>query len=213
MLDVGCGPGHAALLLAAEADAEVVAIDTHQPFLDEHTAAARARGLAEQVTAENLSMAALEGFPDGAFDLVWAEGSAYVIGFEEALRSWRRLLAPSGVLVLTELEWTTPRPSDAATEFWHAAYPLQSHERNRATAEAAGYHVAATRLSPDEDWWSEYYDPLSRRLERADREAPGMAEVASAVEAEIDLRGSHGDEYGYMGYVLRRGGGPTAPRR
>ena len=32
-LDIGCGPGRASLLLA-ESGLEVVAIDTHQPFLD-----------------------------------------------------------------------------------------------------------------------------------------------------------------------------------
>lgn len=39
VLDVGCGPGRAALLLAAEADAHVVAVDLHQPFLDERVSA------------------------------------------------------------------------------------------------------------------------------------------------------------------------------
>ncbi|WP_281284519.1 class I SAM-dependent methyltransferase [Nonomuraea diastatica] len=47
VLDLGCGPGRASLLLAA-AGAEVTAVDTHQPYLDELREAAARRGLAER---------------------------------------------------------------------------------------------------------------------------------------------------------------------
>jgi len=31
-------------------------------------------------------------FPDESFDIIWAEGSTFIIGFERALREWRRLI-------------------------------------------------------------------------------------------------------------------------
>ncbi|WP_220039949.1 class I SAM-dependent methyltransferase [Nonomuraea aridisoli] len=120
VLDVGCGPGRAALLLAEEAGAEVVAVDLHQPFLDELAQAAADRGLA--VRTVRASMADLP-FPDASFDVIWAEGSAYFLGFEAALRSWKRLLAPGGVLVLTECEWSTDSPSAAARGVLGPAVP------------------------------------------------------------------------------------------
>src|ERR1700754_1662301 len=43
-LDLGCGPGRAALLLAGDAGAHVTAVDLHQPFLDELRSAAAAPG-------------------------------------------------------------------------------------------------------------------------------------------------------------------------
>ncbi|WP_116246647.1 cyclopropane-fatty-acyl-phospholipid synthase family protein [Nocardiopsis sp. FIRDI 009] len=209
VLDVGCGPGRSALLLAAEAGARVTAIDVHQPFLDALTAAAAERGLADRVTAENRSMDDLP-WPDGTFDVVWAEGSAFVMGFERALRSWRRLLAPGGVLVVTDCEWTTDTPSPEARAFWDAAYPLRTREENTAVAREAGYRVRAARLQPDSDWWPEYYEPLEARAEAADTSVPGMAEAVAGARAEIALRRDHGGEYGYTAFVLRPEGEPTA---
>ena len=48
------------------------------------------------------------------YDLVWAEGSAYSIGFENALALWRTLLRPGGCLVVTELVWFCEHPADRA---------------------------------------------------------------------------------------------------
>ncbi|MDX3105067.1 class I SAM-dependent methyltransferase, partial [Nonomuraea angiospora] len=106
-LDLGCGPGRAALLLAAVAGAQVTAVDTHQPYLDQLRHSAVQRRLEHAITPVNVSMAELP-YPDHSFDLIWAEGSVYHLGFDHALRTWRRLLAPGGVLVVTECEWTTP---------------------------------------------------------------------------------------------------------
>jgi ubiquinone/menaquinone biosynthesis C-methylase UbiE len=211
-LDVGCGPGRSTLVLAQEAHADVVAVDTHQPFLDQLDEAARSRGVADRIATLNRSMETLDVFPDGSFDLVWAEGSAYVMGFDTALRAWQRLLRPGGCLVATELEWTGA-PSQEARAFWQGVYPLRDHEQNTEVARAAGYTVEATLLLPDEDWWQEYYTPLADRLARADRSRPGMDEAVTAVAAEIDLRREHAGEYGYRGYVLRRGAVPGSSAR
>ncbi|MET9621629.1 bifunctional class I SAM-dependent methyltransferase/N-acetyltransferase [Streptomyces sp. NPDC006464] len=201
VLDLGCGPGRSALLLAAEAGAEVTAVDLHQPFLDELTAAAGARGLGDRVRTLHADMGALS-FPDGSFDLIWAESSAYVIGFDTALASWRRLLAPGGSLVLTECEWTVEEPSAEARAFWEQHYRLRTTAGNTAASVAAGYHVLGVVPQPESDW-AEYYGPLAERADAADPAAPGMAEALAATRAELAVRRDHGGEYGYTGYVLR----------
>ncbi|MDT9689952.1 bifunctional class I SAM-dependent methyltransferase/N-acetyltransferase [Streptomyces sp. P9(2023)] len=201
VLDLGCGPGRSALLLAAEAGAEVTAVDLHQPFLDELRRAADARGLGDRVVTLDADMGELR-FPDGSFDLVWAESSAYAIGFDTALRSWRRLLGPGGTLVLTECEWTVDEPGQEARAFWDAHYPLRTRHTNTAAAVEGGYHVLGVVPQPESDW-DAYYGPLAERADAADPDTPGMAEVLASTRAELAMRRDHGGEYGYTGYVLR----------
>ncbi|MFF9350636.1 GNAT family N-acetyltransferase [Streptomyces sp. NPDC014734] len=207
VLDLGCGPGRASLLLAAEAGAEVTAVDLHEPFLAELREAARVRGLDDRVRTVRADMADLSGFPDGSFDLVWAEGSAYLIGFDTALRDWRRLLAPGGSLVVSDCVWTTDTPSAKARSFWERAGSLRPVAANGAAAVAAGYHVLGTRVQPDSDW-DEYYVPLAARVAAADASVPGMARAIAASREELAVRRDHGAEYGYACYVLR----PADPR-
>ncbi|ROQ35447.1 putative N-acetyltransferase YhbS [Streptomyces sp. PanSC19] len=201
VLDLGCGPGRSALLLAAEAGAEVTAVDTHEPFLAELREAAAARGLDGAIRTVNADMRALP-FPDGSFDLVWAESSVFVLGFDRALAAWRRLLAPGGTLVLTECVWTTEEPGPAARAFWEEHYALRTVAGNAAAAVAAGYHVLGTVPQPESDW-DEYYVPLAAHADAADTTVPGMAEAVAGARAEIALRREHGSDYGYAGFVLR----------
>lgn len=210
VLDLGCGPGRASLLLAAEAGAEVTAVDLHEPFLDELRAAAQRRGLDGSITATKADMAELP-YDDGAFDLVWAESSAYSIGFDTALRAWRRLLAPGGALVVTECEWTTAEPSAAARAFWEPHYTLRTGADNARAATAAGYTVLGVYAQPESDW-EEYYGPLAARADAADPGRPGMTEALAATREEIAMRREHGTEFGYTGYVMRPADpGPAGP--
>ncbi|MFE5560947.1 methyltransferase domain-containing protein [Streptomyces sp. NPDC056544] len=223
VLDLGCGPGRSALLLAAEAGAagtgaEVTAVDLHAPFLDELRAAAAARGLAGRVRTVEADMGALpgEGFEDGSFDLVWAEGSAYILGFDAALARWRRLLAPGGTLVLTECQWSVAQPSAGARAFWDPHYALRTTAGNLAAAQAAGYRVLGVHELPDSDW-AEYYGPLAERVrDLSATGGPAMARALAATREELDVRARHGHEYGYAGYVLRpvsAGDGDAWPAR
>ncbi|MEU1896076.1 bifunctional class I SAM-dependent methyltransferase/N-acetyltransferase [Streptomyces pristinaespiralis] len=206
VLDLGCGPGRSALLLAERTGALVTAVDLHQPFLDELRRGAVARGVGDSIVTVHADMGELP-FPDGSFDLIWAESSAYSIGFDTALEKWRRLLSPGGSLVLTECEWTSAAPSPQARAFWDTHYPLRGTADNCSAAVAAGYTVLGLYRQPESDW-DEYYGPLGERADAADPGAPGMREALAATRAEIAMRRDHGAEYGYTGYVLR----PADPR-
>lgn len=209
ILDAGCGPGRAALLLAAEAGATVTAVDIHQPYLDGLAAEAARRGLSGRVSVVNHSMDRLP-FPDHSFDVIWAEGSVYTVGFDTALHAWRRLLAPGGVLVVTEIEWATPAPEAAVRAYWSAIYPLRTHAGNTAAARSAGYRIQAYWPLPEADWWQEYYTPLIERLRLVDPNGPGMREALTALRTEITMRTEHGRDYHYAAYVLRTDNRTTA---
>jgi ubiquinone/menaquinone biosynthesis C-methylase UbiE len=202
VLDLGCGPGSSALVLAEELHAEVTALDIYEPFLEELRASAERRGLSGRVRTEARSMDDLP-YPDGSFDLVWSESAAYNLGMDRALNLWKRLLSPQGVLVITECGWITDSPCEEAREFWDALYPLRSTGENVAAATAAGYTVEATYLLPDEDWFVEYYTPLEERARAVDPADTAGVEAARFQLREIALRRAHAADYGYVGYVLR----------
>ncbi|MGY1659772.1 class I SAM-dependent methyltransferase [Geodermatophilus sp. SYSU D00705] len=201
-LDIGCGPGRASLVLAA-AGVRVTAVDLHEPFLRRARQAAADAGLTNRIAVERASMGALP-HPDGAFDLLWCEGAAYLMGVDAAMSTWRRLLSPGGVLVLTDAVWTTDTPSPEAAAFW-AAYPaMRDVAATVAAAGAAGYDVLATHLLPDSDWAEEYHDPLEAAIDAWPQPDGQTAAVLAAARVEIDVRRRHATEFGYAGFVLRR---------
>lgn len=210
ILDLGCGPGRSALVLAAATGGHVTGLDLHQPYLDRLLDNANRAGLRDRVSVLRCSMDTLP-FPDRSFDLIWCEGSVYNVGFATALTRWRRLLTSAGTLVVTEVEFARPTPARATVDFWTERYPLQDPAANRALATSAGYTVAAHHPLPESDWWDEYYRPLLDRLHGLDTTHPGVAAAAAELHAEIDLRRDHGGDYDYAGYVLRPTGADDHP--
>lgn len=203
IVDIGCGTGAATVPLALTTGGHVVGIDTHEPFLERLRADADAAGVGARVETLAAPMQAIP-LPDACADLVWSEGSAYIMGFDTALASWRRLLAPGGTLVVTEAVWTTADPAPAARAFWDAGYPaMRDTSGTMRAATDAGWTVADTHLLPDSDW-DAYYAPLAARVEQLRREHPDAGAALDAVDEEIAVRREHGTDYGYAAFILRR---------
>ncbi|MGY1813039.1 class I SAM-dependent methyltransferase [Blastococcus sp. SYSU D00820] len=200
-VDVGCGPGRSSLVLAG-AGLPVLAVDTHRPFLDRLRADVRAARPAGPVVPALASMAALPVAPSSV-GLLWCEGAAYVMGVDAALRTWRPLLRPGGVLVLSDACWTDVPAGPEVQAFWAGAYPaMRPVAATTAAAERAGYEVLAAEVLPESDWTA-YLGPMADRL--AALAAAGVPAAALApFRAEIDLRRAHPGEYGYAAWVLRR---------
>src|ERR687897_1879588 len=99
-LDLGCGSGRGALVLAETLSTKVVAVDNHQPFLDQLQATAIERGLEHLIEPRCADMRT-PGAPAGSVDLLWSEGAIYLLGFEPGLRLWPPLLAPGGCLAVS----------------------------------------------------------------------------------------------------------------
>ncbi|WP_448563145.1 class I SAM-dependent methyltransferase [Trichothermofontia sp.] len=102
ILDIGCGPGEQTLTLARLTDGQIMAIDTHQPYLDRLQAEANSRGWGDRIHCRQASMFDLS-FVETPVDLIWSEGAIYLIGFTEGLQQWRSVLKPGGYLVVSEL--------------------------------------------------------------------------------------------------------------
>ena len=93
-----------------------------ESFLDELNRAAWHEGLSDNIKTLCADMATLP-LPDATFDVVWSEGSIYLLGFKTGLQRWRRLLRPHGWMAVTEVTWFTEDRPTEAVEFWEKEYP------------------------------------------------------------------------------------------
>ena len=111
VLEIGCGKGIATNVLAKaikkyQTDVHIIAVDNDQPSLDILTQQAQASGSESNVQTVCASMIDLP-FEAKSFDLIWSEGSAYIMGVQKALKQWRKLLTDDGILVVNDLVWDT----------------------------------------------------------------------------------------------------------
>jgi SAM-dependent methyltransferase len=207
LLDVGCGPGHQTLDLAACSKAAILAVDNHQPFLDELERRLTSAGLAGRVTARNLSMFALDLEP-GSFDVIWSEGAVYIMGFERGLREWQPLLKPGGFLAVTELSWLKPDPPSEVKAFWDENYPaMQPVDENLSVIRTAGYREVGHFTLPESAWWDDYYMPLEKRiaaLRQKYRTDEAAIRMLSESQREIDLYRQYSQWYGYVFYIMQK---------
>ncbi|MCZ8191493.1 MAG: class I SAM-dependent methyltransferase [Microcystis sp. LE19-338.1B] len=89
--DLGCGSGASALLLARYYQNPVMAVDSSSVFIDELKTRAKQLGLEHLIIPIHGDMAKLD-WSVGSVDLLWSEGAAYNLGFEQALKPTFRTL-------------------------------------------------------------------------------------------------------------------------
>lgn len=143
-------------------------------------------------------------FAGDGVDLVWAEGSAYSIGFEKALRRWRPLVRQAGCLVVSELVWFGDQPAEEARVFFANEYPDMQDEVTRIEqARRAGYSVLGSFRLPREDWRA-YYAGLESPLREA-TERHGERAIYTATRREAEIYERHGEDYGYVCLALQNG--------
>jgi len=201
-IDIGCGTGRSSMVLAKHG-VKVTAVDDYQPFLDSLDEKAKKEGLAEQIYTLNLSMDQLK-LPSNSFDLVWSEASVYVLGFEKALQTWKKLLKPNGYMVVTECCWTSDSPSKEVSDFWSEEYPgMFTVTEAQRIAEKTGFEVFDTHTLPESDW-ENYYKPQNKRITELEEGAgPEMEQVIEHTRKEIAIRDKYNSDYEYVAFILR----------
>ncbi|WP_232216828.1 class I SAM-dependent methyltransferase [Methanohalobium evestigatum] len=123
ILDIGCGIGMQTIHLAGICkDCHITATDIYQPYLDKLMENAAEKGVANRIFTVRASMDDLP-FEDDEFDLIWCEGSIFIIELEKGLNYWKRFLKGGGFIALTEAVWFTENPSEESLQLWQEAYP------------------------------------------------------------------------------------------
>ena len=206
VLDVGCGTGPQTLALARHCGAHIVAVDTHEAFITTLTEQARTLGIADGIEARVADMRHLD-CPSGSFDLIWCEGAIYIMGFEAALRDWRRLLVRGGYLVVSEVCWTRPDPPPECEAFWAREYPaICEVPAMLETIERCQYKTIDHFTLPPSSWWHDFYRPLQRSVttfRERHRDEPDAESVADQIQREIDMWKAYREFYSYEFFVMR----------
>jgi SAM-dependent methyltransferase len=207
VMDIGCGTGKQTLVLARELNTSVTAIDIHEPFLKHLQNRAAVEGLYHYVVIRKQSMFELDD-PPGSVDLIWSEGSIFIIGWQKGLQTWRPLLRDGGLLVVSEMSWLIDdRPPDVEA-CGRELYPaITDVAGNIHTAEQAGYEVFDHFELPAEAWWPEYLTPLEARIGQFTAEAetnPAMAAVLDDTCRELTICREHLGKFGYVFYLMRK---------
>jgi SAM-dependent methyltransferase len=207
ILDVGCGPGGPTMELARLGQGQVIGLDIHQPYLDRLRRKIETAGLSDRVQVVNCSMLEMD-FQNESFDNIWAEGSIFIIGFERGLKEWRRLIKPSGFLVVHEMAWLRPNPPDEVYDYWMEVYPgIRTIQENLIQISACGYRLIGHFTLPEDAWWVEYYDPLQIRIQELRRKYVGDLEALAVLDGEqreIDLFKKYKQWYGSVFFVMQK---------
>lgn len=207
ILDIGCGPGGPTMELARLSGGFVIGMDNHQPYLDVLEEKIRKAGLSERAKAVNASMFTMD-FPEETFDIIWSEGSIYIMGFEKGLKEWRRYIKSQGFLVVHEMTWLKSGPPKEISAYWKKMYPgITTIPRNLEIIPRCGYKVLGHFPLPEDAWWEEYYHPLEGRINQLrikykdDQEA---LIILDSGQEEIDLYKKYSEWYGSVFYVMQK---------
>jgi ubiquinone/menaquinone biosynthesis C-methylase UbiE len=143
ILDIGCGSGVPTMELARLSDGQITGVDTDQSRLDAFAKKIETAGLTKRIKVINCSMLDMK-FPDESFDIIWAEGVIWIIGFEQGLKEWRKFIKPHGFLVVHD--------------------DIGNSNEKRKLVSRCAYTLVDTFIISKEVWWNEYYGPLEQQI-------------------------------------------------
>jgi len=205
--DIGCGTGASTIQLARLLNAKITAIDFLPEFIEVLKGKAENEGLSKKINPLVCSMENLQ-FDDEEYDVIWSEGAIYNIGFEKGINDWRRFLKPGGLLVVSEITWTTSdRPSEIQ-KYWEAEYPeIDTASSKINILEKNGYSPVAYFVLPECCWLENYYRPLQNSfaefiVRNANNE--NAQAIVEAEKKEISLYEKFKKHYSYGVYIARK---------
>ncbi len=168
ILDVGCGSGVPTIELVTISKGHVIGIDIDETSLNLLRRKLRETGLNNRVSVVQGSVQTMN-FPEERFNIIWAEGSIFVIGFEKSIKTWYRFLKPNGFLVLHDENKDKNKKLGLITKY--------------------GYKLIAQFELPDNLWLLEYYTPLEQLIQKFGRNYHDDSELNNELnkdQIEID---------------------------
>ncbi len=207
VLDIGCGTGVQSLVLAENINGEISVLDNYQPFLDVIKEKASKTKLNAQIECLCRDMNELD-FDSSSLDLIWAEGSIYIIGFEKGLEKVFPLLKSGGYAVFSDMNYRKANPPKEVVDLFLEECPnMMAVKQNIQMIHQSDYELVDYFLLEQNAHWEPYYKPLEKRLVvfRGKYEGEEKAmELIESIQHEIDLYKKYSDYYGYTFYIMRK---------
>lgn len=163
ILDVGCGTGVPTIKLAEISKGNITGVDNDTESLYILQKKIKSRGLDEKVQVIKESIYTMD-FPEESFDIIWAEGSVFVMGFENSIKKWRRFLKPEGFIVIHD----------------------DNKEKNKKlkSIKKHGYRLIKQFELSHQVWWEEYYTPLEQLIKEFKHKYPDDSELINELNKD-----------------------------
>ncbi|MDE4907623.1 hypothetical protein L0665_03230 [Methanogenium marinum] len=143
------------------------------------------------------------------FDLIWAEGSIFIIGIGDAIMKWKNYLKPGGKIAFTDAVWFSDTPSPETETFFKETYPdMKREDEVCRILESEGFSNIKTFRLPESAWWDDYYVPLKKRIPELKEQYTGTEEkgMLDHVMTEIEVFEKYPAEYGYTFFIAEKSG-------
>jgi len=174
------------MALARLSNGQIVGTDINQTLLDKLNRKIKEAGLTHRVETVRCSMSEMN-FREESFDIIWAEGSIWVIGFKRGLKEWKKFLKSGGYLVIHD--------------------EIKGIYKKRKQISNYGYELLDFFTLSEDVWWTEYYAPMEKhindlKIKYAD-EHKDVQKLRSE-QQEIDLFKKNPKLFKSVFYILRR---------
>jgi len=186
ILDIGCGSGVPTMELARLGQGEVIGIDIDQPALDKLNRKIREAGFANRVQAINCSVLDMV-FPNESFDVIWSEGSIFVIGFERGIREWKRFLKANGFMVIHDEKGNVEKKLEQISK--------------------CGYKLLGYFILSEDTWWTEYFAPLEKLIAKSQTsypDDPHALEELNQARRELEMFKNNPERNNSVYFVIQK---------
>ncbi len=201
LLEIGCGKGITAKELAKNSSFSITALDDDKRNLQALIEGISGTNIEQQIVTVCASMTAMP-FNKQEFDVIWSEGSAYIMGFKQALKYWQAYLKPKGYMVITDLVWLTDDRDKEAVEFWLNNYPdMVSVKQRTKDIVKSGYEVISS-FTQSEQSWANYLLPLKIKINEVGKQL-FTSNLISDLKAELTIHDNYLGQYGYQVFVVK----------
>ena len=165
ILDFGCGSGNPTLELAKLSEGTIVGVDIDEKELKKLDRKIVQKGLSSRISTRKCSVMDID-FPVETFDIIWAEGSLHIVGFEKGLKKLRPLLKSKGFLVIHD--------------------GVKGVSGNLKKLPDLGYSLVNQFRLPDDEWWVNYFEPLSRLIKEYSKN-PENTEIVEKYQNQLNM--------------------------